>query len=107
MILDHRNALIFQRNFFLTTVEIRPSSRQNFSLLISKRKSRDSNFVWLRRLSTTIGQFFALSIAERIRRQDEKRPLASIAQGVRAGHACGLLITRTLPIEVDGRRPIP
>jgi hypothetical protein len=53
----HRNALIYQRNFFLLTVKARPSSRQNFPLLISNRKSRDSNFVWLRQLSPTIGQF--------------------------------------------------
>lgn len=66
MILDHRNALIFQRKFFLLTVKARLSSRQNFSLLISKVKSRDSDFARLRRLSTTIGQLFALSIAERI-----------------------------------------
>ena len=75
------------------TVETRPSSRQNFSLLISKEKSRDPKFSWFQQLSPTIGQFFALSIAERILRQDEKRPSAPIAQGVRAGHVCALLIT--------------
>jgi|SRR5580704_11290792 hypothetical protein len=75
-----RNALIYKRKIFLLTVETRPSSRQNFSLLISKEKSRDSNSVRFRRLSTTIGQFFASSIAERLLRQDEKRPSASIAQ---------------------------
>jgi hypothetical protein len=40
--------------------------------MISKEKLRDSNFVRLRQLSPTIGQFFALSIAERIPRQNEK-----------------------------------
>lgn len=91
----HRNALIYKRKIFLLTVKARPSSRQNFSLMISKENSRDSNFVWLRQLSPTIGRFFALSIAERILRQDEKRPSASVAQGARAGHVCALLITRT------------
>lgn len=84
MILNHGNAVISQRNFFLMTVETRPTSRQNFSLLISKPKSRDSDFARLRRLSTTIGQFFALSIAERILRQDEKRPSAPIARTANA-----------------------
>jgi ABC-type nitrate/sulfonate/bicarbonate transport system substrate-binding protein len=68
----HRNALIYKRNSFLMTVETRPSSRQNFSLLISKEKSLDSKFARFRQLSPTIGQFFALSIAERILREDEK-----------------------------------
>ena len=68
----HRNALIYQRKNFLLTDEIRPSVRQIFSLLISKGKSRDSNSVWLRQLSPTIDQFFALSLAERILLQDEK-----------------------------------
>jgi hypothetical protein len=77
----YRNALIFMRKSFLLTVEIRLSVRQNFSLLISKEKLRDSNFVRLRQLSPTIGQFFASSIAERILRQDKKRPSAPIAQG--------------------------
>ena len=40
----HRNALVYKHNFFLTTVKTRPSSRQNFSLLISKDNSRDSDF---------------------------------------------------------------
>jgi hypothetical protein len=38
-----------------------------------------------------------LSIAERILREDEKRPSASIAQRVRTGDVCILLIARTLP----------
>jgi hypothetical protein len=80
--------LIYSRDFFLTTVETRPSSRQNFSLLISKEKSHDSKFARFRQLSPPIGQFFASSIAERILREDEKRPSASIAQGVRTGDVC-------------------
>jgi len=68
----HRNALIYKRNFFLMMVETRPSSRQNFSLLISKEKSRDSKFARFRQLSPTIGQFFASSIVECILREDEK-----------------------------------
>ena len=94
--LPHRNALIFRHKLFPMTVETRPSSRQNFSLLISKEKSRDSKFARFRQLSPTIGQFFALSIAERILREDEKRPSASIAQaqGVRTGDVCVLPITR-------------
>jgi hypothetical protein len=58
MILDHGNALIFQRKFFLLTVKARPSSRQNFSLLISKEKLRDLDSARFRPLSTTIGRFF-------------------------------------------------
>jgi hypothetical protein len=45
---------------FPLTVKTRPSSRQNFPLLISKAKSRDSDFVRLRQLSPAIGQFFSL-----------------------------------------------
>jgi hypothetical protein len=93
ILLTHRNELIYKRKIFLLTVQIRPSVRQIFLLLISKENSRDSNSARLRQLSPTIGQFFALSIAERILRQDEKRPSAPIAQGVRAGHVCALLIT--------------
>jgi hypothetical protein len=62
----HRNALIYKHKIFLLTVKTRPSSRQNFSLLISKGNSRDSDFARRRHLSPTIGQFFALSIAELI-----------------------------------------
>jgi len=36
----HRNALIYQRKFFLETLKTRPPSRQNFSLMISKGISR-------------------------------------------------------------------
>src|SRR3546814_2553437 len=36
MILDHGNALIFQRKFFLLTVKTRPTRRQISSFLISK-----------------------------------------------------------------------
>lgn len=98
MLSTHRNALIYGRNFFWLTVKTRPSSRQNFALMISTEKSRDSKFARFRQLSPTIGQFFALSIAERIPREDEKkRPSASIAQGVRTGDVCILLITRTRP----------
>jgi hypothetical protein len=45
--------------------------------LISKEKLRDSNFARLRQLSPTIGQFFALSIAERILRQGEKKTVST------------------------------
>lgn len=86
MILNHGNALISRCNFFLMTVETRPSSRQNFSLLISKAKSHDSGFARLRRLSITIGQFFASSIAEPIRRQGKKRPSTPIARSANALH---------------------
>ncbi|MDI3471225.1 MAG: hypothetical protein OJF62_003288 [Pseudolabrys sp.] len=58
MIFDHGNALILQGKFFLETVETRPSSRQNFSLMISKENSRDLASAWFRPLSTTIGRFF-------------------------------------------------
>jgi hypothetical protein len=53
----HRNALIYQRKFFLLTVKARLSSRQNFSLMISKENSRDSNSATFQRLSTTIGRY--------------------------------------------------
>jgi hypothetical protein len=72
MVLGHGNALIFQRKFFLLTVKARPPSRLNFSLMISKENSRDSNSATFQRLSTTIGQFFALPIAERMLRDDKK-----------------------------------
>jgi hypothetical protein len=72
MVLSHRNALIFRRKFFLLTVKTRPSSRQNFPLLISKGNLRDLNSARLRQLSPTIGQYFASSIARHILRQDEK-----------------------------------
>ena len=86
MILNHRNAVISQSNFFLMTAEIRPSSRQNFSLLISKAKSRDSDFARLRQLSTTIGRFFSSSIAGPVRRQGEKRPSTPVARSANANH---------------------
>jgi len=57
----HRNALIYKRKIFLLTVETRPSSRQNFSLLISKGNSRDLDSARIRPLSTTIGQFLSVS----------------------------------------------
>jgi hypothetical protein len=50
----HRNALIYKRKIFLLAVKARPSSRQNFSLMISKQNSRDSNFARLRQLSPII-----------------------------------------------------
>lgn len=55
----HRNALIYKRKSFLLTVKIRPSARQIFSLMISKKKLYDTNFALLRHLSTTIGRFRA------------------------------------------------
>ena len=68
----HRNALIYSRKFFLTVPEIRTMSRQNFSLMSSKENSRDSNSATFQRLSTTIGRFFASSIAKRIPRYDRQ-----------------------------------
>jgi hypothetical protein len=50
----------FSAQFFLTTVKARPLVRQISSPLISKGKSRDSNFTRLRQLSPTIGRFFRL-----------------------------------------------
>jgi hypothetical protein len=72
MVLDHGNALIFQRKFFLPTVKARPSVRQISSLLISKEKSHDSNFTRLRQLSPTIGRFFRLVDHAVHSAQDEK-----------------------------------
>jgi hypothetical protein len=57
IVLSHGNALIFQRKFFLSTAKARPSSRQNFSLMISKENSRASDFARLRQLSPSIGRF--------------------------------------------------
>jgi hypothetical protein len=39
----HRSTLVYRRNFF-STVEARPLGHKNFSLLISKEKTRDSSF---------------------------------------------------------------
>jgi len=55
----HRNALIYKRKFFLPMLGIRTTSRQIFSLMISKENSRDSNSATFQRLSTTIGRFFS------------------------------------------------
>jgi hypothetical protein len=57
MALEHRNELIFMRKTFLLTVQTRPSVRQNTSLLISKEKSRDSNFARPRQRWPTTGRF--------------------------------------------------
>jgi hypothetical protein len=57
----HGNALIYKSKFFLTLPEVRTTSRQNFSLMISKENSRDSNSATFHRLSTTIGRFLAPS----------------------------------------------
>ena len=67
----HRNALIYKRKIFLLTVKARPSNRQNFSLMISKGNSRDSNLATFQRLSTTIGRFFPPSITQRIARLND------------------------------------
>jgi hypothetical protein len=75
----HCNALIYRRKFFLTLLEIRTTSRQNFLLMIWKENSRDLSSATFQRLSTTIGRFFASSITQRNLRQDQKRPSALIA----------------------------
>jgi hypothetical protein len=48
IILDHGNALIYQRNFFCLRSKPRPRIRQIVSLLISKGNLRDSDFARLR-----------------------------------------------------------
>jgi hypothetical protein len=53
----HRNALIYQRKFFLPMLGIRTTTRQNFLLMISKENLADSAFARFRGLSTTIGRF--------------------------------------------------
>jgi hypothetical protein len=82
--------LFFSANFFLTTVNARPSVRQISSLLISKGKSRDSNFTRFDNYRQRSVDFFASSITQCILRQDEKDRQRLIAQGVRARHVCDL-----------------
>jgi hypothetical protein len=74
MVLSHGNALIFQRNFFLLAVKARLASRQNFSLMISKKNSRDSDFARFQRLSTTIGRFHPSRRRTPYRHGPKKRP---------------------------------
>jgi hypothetical protein len=74
MISEHRNALIFQRKFFLETLKTRLSSRQNFSVMISKGNLRGSDFARFRRLSTTIGRFHPSRRRASYRHGPEKRP---------------------------------
>ena len=82
MVLSHGNALIFQRKVFLLTVKARPSSRQNFSLMIPKENSGDSDFVRFRGLSTTIGRFLPKPERAVISRQSGKRPSPLIDRNV-------------------------
>jgi len=70
----HRNALIYQRKFFLETLKTRPPSRQNFSLMISKGDLRGSDFARFRRLSTTIDRFHPNRRRAPYRHGPEKRP---------------------------------
>src|SRR5579871_106910 len=72
MILEHGNALIFQRNLLLRTIKARLSVRQISSLLISKEKLRDSIFARLRQLLLSIGPFLPASLAERPRGHEKK-----------------------------------
>lgn len=68
----HRNALIYP------TAE--PSKFSAFDF--SKENSRDSDSARFRELSTTVGQFFALSIAERVRAR-MKKTVSTRASGPR------------------------
>lgn len=77
MILDHGNALIFQRKFFLRTVKTRPTSRQISSVLISKGNLRVSDSARLRQLSTTIGRFFRFIDHAARRATEQKIPSAA------------------------------
>jgi hypothetical protein len=81
MIFDHGNALIFQRNFFLLTVKARLASRQNFSLMISKENSRDSDFARFQRLSTTIGRFSSKPQANTISPRPPKKTVTAYRPG--------------------------
>jgi hypothetical protein len=83
MVLSHGNALIFQRKFFLLTVKIRPSSRLNLSLLISKGNLRDSNFAWLRQLSLSIGRFLRTLATEFVPLRPKKDRQPYITSGCR------------------------
>ena len=83
MVLSHDNALIFQRKFFLLTVKIRPSSRLNLSLLISKGNLRDSNFAWLRQLSLSIGRFLRTLATEFVPLRPKKDRQRYITSGCR------------------------
>ena len=73
MILDHRNALILQRKFFLLTVKTRPTIRQISSLLISKGKLRALDFLRFQRLSLSIGQFSLSAVIKGPKRSLEKK----------------------------------
>jgi hypothetical protein len=100
----HRNALIFKRKIFLLTVKARPSSRQNFSLMISKGNSRDSNSATFQSLSTTIGQFFR-AIDRVARYAPIKGKTVSIHSTTRSCWPCSLPLAASTPlIELDGKR---
>jgi hypothetical protein len=86
----HRNALIYKSKIFLLTVKARPSRRQNFSLMISKENSRDSNSAAFQRLSTTIGRFFTPSTMGCATRRYKERPSA-IRSTTRSHSLCSLL----------------
>jgi hypothetical protein len=72
MVLSHGNALISQRNFFLTMVKARRSVRQISSLLISKGNLHDLDFARFRQLSLSIGRFLPARPAERHKDHGEK-----------------------------------
>src|SRR3546814_2869689 len=97
MILDHGNALIFQRKFFLLTVKTRPTSRQISSVLISKGNLPVSDSARLRQLSTTVGRFFRFIYCAARRTTEQKIPSALIARSRSEEHTTELqpLMTRS------------
>ena len=72
----HRNALIYQRKFFLPMLGIRTTTRQNFLLMIPKENPGDPDFARFRGLSTTIGRFSTSSTTQRPSREHQKTPSA-------------------------------
>jgi hypothetical protein len=76
ILLMYRNALIYKRKIFLLTVKARPSSRQNFSLLISKEKLRVLNFLRFQRLSLSIGGFSRSADTRELYRGFKKKTVA-------------------------------
>jgi hypothetical protein len=94
--------MIYQQHFFLPTVEPRPSSRQIFSLLISKGNLGDSNFAQLRQLLVNFSLRQSRNAFSAKTKKDRQHP---IAQGVRAGRLCAFLCSSEhthRPAEVDG-----
>ncbi len=101
----YRNALIYKRKIFPLTVEIRPLSRQNFPLLISRENPRDLASARFRRPSTTIGRvFLGQSQNERGLRTQKGRRGTSIT---RAHHRTEVVSQSTRPAGISAPKVPP